>query len=188
MFPVCRVAKKDASREVGRSGILFSFFSFSIFINFLIQKVGGKKTFFSKNMKKKFQSALLYPLGRSTGNNFLFKGGLKSLRPSSNKTCSPAYLLQYVVALYALYVLAKTRLVPRLRVLHLSTQPIHHRTVILPQVRLERQAENSVRFCLYYLFFPIRILQDLVVTIVRNRKGAINSGGKKSTGNAGRVS
>ena len=39
------------------------------------RKSKKKKKFFEK-MQKKFQSALLDPPGRYTGNNFLFKGGL----------------------------------------------------------------------------------------------------------------
>ena len=37
-----------------------------------------KKLVIKTNKKNKFQSALLNPLGWSTGNNFLFKGGLGS--------------------------------------------------------------------------------------------------------------
>ena len=43
-----------------------------------------KKKLFSKNMEKKFQLALLNPLGRSTGNKTLFKGGL-------TRTCVRCY-------------------------------------------------------------------------------------------------
>ena len=38
--------------------------------------VNKKKNFNLKDEKRKFQSALLEPPGRYTGNNFLFKGGL----------------------------------------------------------------------------------------------------------------
>ena len=72
MFPVGWVAQQKASREI------FFFLSFSVVIDCDIM-FDGKKNFFSKTKKKKFQSALLNPLWRSTGNNFLFKGGLMKI-------------------------------------------------------------------------------------------------------------
>ena len=73
-FLFCRVGKKTASREVG---IFFFFFLISFFYKLECTGEKGKISF--ENMKKKkFQSALFSPLGRRTGNNFLFKGGLSS--------------------------------------------------------------------------------------------------------------
>ena len=47
--------------------IFFFYYNVQIFLE--------KKKKFPKIWKKKFQSAILNPLGRSTGNNFLLKGG-----------------------------------------------------------------------------------------------------------------
>ena len=70
-FPVGRVGNKTARREVG----IFFFSLISFF--FKLECTGGKlkKTDFFEKMEKKFQSALLDPPGRYTGNTFLFKGG-----------------------------------------------------------------------------------------------------------------
>ena len=75
LFPVGRVGKKSASREVG-------IFLFLISFCLKLECTGGKvkKNIFGKD-KKKIQSALLDPPGRWTGNTFLFKGG------HSNQTC-----------------------------------------------------------------------------------------------------
>ena len=77
---------------IGRLGFFFFFF-FSDFIVFINWNVQGGGVFFlkyekNKNWKggggviwkkKEFQSAHFSPPGWWTGNNFLFKGGLKSL-------------------------------------------------------------------------------------------------------------
>ena len=60
---------------VGRSGI-FCFSSSFIFYKLECTWGEVKKKNKNENMKKKkFQLALFSPLGRWTGNNFLFKGG-----------------------------------------------------------------------------------------------------------------
>ena len=72
-LPVHRVVKID-SQSGGRN--LFYFFNAIFFIDCYVQTFFGKKTtFYPKIWGENFQSALLNPLGRSTGNNFSFKGG-----------------------------------------------------------------------------------------------------------------
>ena len=50
-----------------------------------MEDIMEKNTFFQKKKKKKFQPALFSPLGRSTGNNFLFKSGLRVLPEHKRK-------------------------------------------------------------------------------------------------------
>ena len=54
--------------------------------------------FFSKNKEKKFQSALFSPLGRWTGNNFLFKVGLDTPNPPPFKKKKKQYRLATATA------------------------------------------------------------------------------------------
>ena len=70
-FPVGRVGKKNASREVG----IFFFFPNLIF--FKLECTGGKvkKNCFEK-MKKRVPVGPFSPPGRWTGNDFLFEDGL----------------------------------------------------------------------------------------------------------------
>ena len=67
------------NNPVGRSEFFSSDFQFSIDCNIYTEDIRGKKLFFLKKHEK-FQSALFSPVGRSTGNNFLFKGGLMILK------------------------------------------------------------------------------------------------------------
>ena len=66
---------------------------------FLLTKVyrffWGVKKLFSKNVGKKFQSALSKPLGRSTGNNFSLKGGPIILAEGTADTEGRCYRLEY---------------------------------------------------------------------------------------------
>ena len=76
-FPVCRVASKNASCEVG------IFFSSNFTFFYTLECTGGggvKKKEKIENMKKKKKKVPYgpFPPGRWTGNNFLFKGCLTS--------------------------------------------------------------------------------------------------------------
>ena len=85
LFPVGRVGKKKASREVGN---LFSFFSPN-FIFYKLEHSGGKvKKKKDFENRKKFQYALFSPPGRWTGNNFLFEDGLMQIMDTVVTQCS----------------------------------------------------------------------------------------------------
>ena len=64
-------------KPVGRSGF-FNLIFFTFFIGYDVLIILRKKTH-SKFMKNIIQSGLFSPLGRWTGNNYLFKGGLGAL-------------------------------------------------------------------------------------------------------------
>ena len=62
---------------------------------------GGKKKIKKfRYEKKEFQSALCMPLGRWTGNNFLFKGGL--MGTSRELLLIPKTFIKHVLSLYGL--------------------------------------------------------------------------------------
>ena len=70
-FPV-----HQKSQSVGRD---FFVFILIFLLTRIYRKYKREKNFFQKKKrKKKFQSALLRPVAQWTGNNFLFKGGLRA--------------------------------------------------------------------------------------------------------------
>ena len=78
-----RVSCPPIGKTKGQSGgrhFFFFFFHFMFMLTGIYyMEIEKKRIFFKESITKTFYSALLRPVGRSTGNNFLFKGGLNAL-------------------------------------------------------------------------------------------------------------
>ena len=72
----CVLSGITNGNSVGR---IFFFFNLELLLTLIYRRYGAKQNCV-EIMNINFQSALLDPLGRSTGNTFLFKGGLREVQ------------------------------------------------------------------------------------------------------------